>query len=175
MTFLKIIRPLEGGLSNDPQDSGGLTKFGVTLGLLKQIAYDTNKDGIVDAKDIYALTYPHVRKVVIKAKIYKPSFDKLQFEDAFHMINWAWASGSWRGKFFVPLFTKSLHTLPDYSRHITLNVIRSHFYRNLIKRRPKDRKFRPGWFAKSIQSSFRAIFGLSLPHYSFYKNFKYEK
>ena len=43
---------LEGGFVNDPLDSGGATKFGVTLETAKRYNLDVNKDGKVDIKDI---------------------------------------------------------------------------------------------------------------------------
>ena len=49
-------RRWEGGLSNDKHDPGGLTKWGVTLGLLVALALDFNRDGRVDAKDLEAMT-----------------------------------------------------------------------------------------------------------------------
>ncbi len=46
----------EGGESNDPDDKGGHTRYGVSLRFLKQIKGDVNGDGHVDSADIRALT-----------------------------------------------------------------------------------------------------------------------
>jgi hypothetical protein len=48
----------EGGLSEDKRDSGGTTKAGISLRMLLSIPLseaDINNDGVINAKDIYAL------------------------------------------------------------------------------------------------------------------------
>lgn len=56
----------EGGFVNDPQDSGGATKYGISLKWLSsltlepEIAHlDQNGNGVIDAEDIAALTRNH--------------------------------------------------------------------------------------------------------------------
>lgn len=39
-----------------PGDRGGPTKFGITLATLQAIKYDTLNDGVIDARDVQALT-----------------------------------------------------------------------------------------------------------------------
>ena len=45
----------EGGYVNDPDDPGGATKHGVTLGTLRGLGLDLTGDGQVDAADVKAL------------------------------------------------------------------------------------------------------------------------
>ncbi len=51
----EIIRR-EGGYVNDPDDPGGATKFGVTLGTMKRLGLDLNADGRINSRDVRALT-----------------------------------------------------------------------------------------------------------------------
>jgi lysozyme family protein len=53
----------EGGFVNDSQDSGGATKYGISLKWLSSLALepeiahlDQNHNGVIDAEDIHALT-----------------------------------------------------------------------------------------------------------------------
>lgn len=46
----------EGGFVNDPDDPGGATKFGVTLGTMRRLGIDKTGDGKVTAADVRALT-----------------------------------------------------------------------------------------------------------------------
>ncbi len=46
----------EGGFVNDPDDPGGATKHGVTLGTLRRLGIDVTRDSRIDVKDVKALT-----------------------------------------------------------------------------------------------------------------------
>ena len=46
----------EGGFVNDPDDPGGATKYGVTLGTLRKLGLDLTGDGHVDVADVKAMT-----------------------------------------------------------------------------------------------------------------------
>ena len=52
---LKILLANEGGLTDDPDDPGGLTLYGVTLGMLREEKYDVDGDGDVDLDDVRSL------------------------------------------------------------------------------------------------------------------------
>jgi lysozyme family protein len=45
----------EGGYVNDPDDPGGATKHGVTIGTMQRLGLDLNRDGRIDATDVRAL------------------------------------------------------------------------------------------------------------------------
>ena len=51
----EIIRR-EGGYVNDPDDPGGATKYGVTLGTMQRLGLDINSDGRINSRDVRALT-----------------------------------------------------------------------------------------------------------------------
>jgi len=46
----------EGGFVNDPDDPGGATKYGVTIGTMRRLRLDLTGDGLVGVADVHALT-----------------------------------------------------------------------------------------------------------------------
>lgn len=51
----KEIVAREGGFVNDPDDPGGATNFGVTLGTLRRLGLDVDGDGEIDVGDVQSL------------------------------------------------------------------------------------------------------------------------
>lgn len=58
----EIIRR-EGGYVNDPDDPGGATKYGVTLGTMKRLGLDINSDGRINTRDVRALTQAQAAEI----------------------------------------------------------------------------------------------------------------
>ena len=56
----------EGGYVNDPDDPGGATKFGVTLGTMQRLGIDLNRDGAVTARDVRLLTVDQAVDTYVK-------------------------------------------------------------------------------------------------------------
>ena len=56
----------EGGFVNDPSDPGGATKYGVTLGTMRGLGMDLNRDGRVDVADVKALDRPQATDIFIE-------------------------------------------------------------------------------------------------------------
>ena len=67
----------EGGYVNDPDDPGGATKYGVTLGTLRRLGRDLTGDGRVDARDVRALSRDEARAIFIRDYYRAPGIAQL--------------------------------------------------------------------------------------------------
>lgn len=72
----EIIRR-EGGYVNDPNDPGGATKYGVTLGTLQRLGLDINSDGRIDGRDVRALTRAQAAEIFKKHYFEAPKINLL--------------------------------------------------------------------------------------------------
>jgi lysozyme family protein len=67
----------EGGFVNDPDDPGGATNHGVTIGTLRGLGTDLNRDGAIDAADVRALSAEEAVGIYIRHYYEKPRIDLL--------------------------------------------------------------------------------------------------
>lgn len=67
----------EGGYVNDPDDPGGATNFGVTIGTMRSLGLDLNGDGRVDAADVRKLDRAKAAQIYIEHYFRKPRLDRL--------------------------------------------------------------------------------------------------
>ena len=67
----------EGGFVNDPDDPGGATKHGVTIGTMKRLGVDLDRDGDVDIDDVKLLTVDKAAAIYLKHYFYGPKIDQL--------------------------------------------------------------------------------------------------
>ncbi|OOY22257.1 peptidoglycan-binding protein [Thioclava sp. DLFJ5-1] len=67
----------EGGYIDDPDDPGGATKHGVTLGTLRRLGRDLTGDGRVDEMDIRALDPAQAAEIFIEHYYKSPRIDRL--------------------------------------------------------------------------------------------------
>lgn len=67
----------EGGFVDDPDDLGGATNMGVTIGTLRRLGVDVNGDGIVDVNDVKELTKQDVSKIYKQQYFYAPRISEL--------------------------------------------------------------------------------------------------
>lgn len=72
----EIIRR-EGGYVNDPDDPGGATKYGVTIGTMKRLGLDINRDGRIDTRDVRALTKAQAADIFKKQYFEAPKIGML--------------------------------------------------------------------------------------------------
>lgn len=67
----------EGGYVNDPDDPGGATKFGVTIGTMRQLAMDLTGDGRITPADVRALRRDQARQIFIDRYFVRPGIARL--------------------------------------------------------------------------------------------------
>ncbi|GHC44116.1 holin-associated N-acetylmuramidase [Neogemmobacter tilapiae] len=67
----------EGGFVNDPDDPGGATKYGVTLGTLRRLGLDLTGDGAVGIPDVQALTRDRAEAIFVEHYFQKPGIGNL--------------------------------------------------------------------------------------------------
>lgn len=67
----------EGGYVNDPDDPGGATNHGVTLGTMRRLGMDLNGDGRIDAADVRALSPAGAARVYVDHYYREPRLDRL--------------------------------------------------------------------------------------------------
>jgi len=67
----------EGGFVNDPDDPGGATKYGVTIGTMKRLGMDLDGDGDVDTADVQALRIEDATRIFLRNYFAGPRIDLL--------------------------------------------------------------------------------------------------
>ena len=67
----------EGGFVNDPDDPGGATNHGVTIGTLRRLGMDLTGDGKVTEADVRRLTRPQAVGLFVEHYCRRPRIDAL--------------------------------------------------------------------------------------------------
>ncbi|PRY25920.1 putative peptidoglycan binding protein [Aliiruegeria haliotis] len=67
----------EGGYVNDPDDPGGATKYGVTIGTMKRLGLDLDGDGRITSRDVRRLDRKQATGIFIEHYFRRPRIDDL--------------------------------------------------------------------------------------------------
>lgn len=67
----------EGGFVNDPDDPGGATNHGVTIGTLRRLGIDVNRDRRIDLADVKALTRAQAVEIYLEHYYRRPAIAAL--------------------------------------------------------------------------------------------------
>jgi len=73
----KEIVAREGGFVNDPDDPGGATNHGVTIGTLRRLGLDVTRDGRIDTADVRRLTRAQAIEIYIEHYFARPRIGAL--------------------------------------------------------------------------------------------------
>ena len=80
MEILEVAKEIvarEGGFVNDPDDPGGATNNGVTLGTLRHLGLDLNRDGTVDTRDVKELSEQQAADIFVDEYYHRMKIDAL--------------------------------------------------------------------------------------------------
>ncbi|WP_432254557.1 holin-associated N-acetylmuramidase [Limimaricola sp. AA108-03] len=67
----------EGGYVDDPDDPGGATNYGVTIGTLRRLGRDLDGDGVVTKADLKRLTAGQAADIFVEHYFRRPRIDAL--------------------------------------------------------------------------------------------------
>lgn len=157
----------EGGYSDDPDDKGGATNYGISLRFLKSLytrgyrKADVNRDGIIDPKDIQELTLPIV-KDMYRIEFWKPieaiknEILAIKVFDAGVNIGIRKAISILQGCLDVNvdgvIGPKTLKSLEKEKHGIILQAFIDRlcgYYYHIVYTQPKQHKFLKGWLARA--------------------------
>jgi lysozyme family protein len=149
----------EGGYGNIVGDSGGATKYGVTIATWKMLSDspDKNGDGVVNAEDMKLLTLDDARMVN------KKFWDKIQGDKivnqsvAMAIADFLWNSGGVAVKKLQRILgldddgifgAKTLRAVNDADPeqlHAKITESRKNYFYAIVRAKPITKKFLNGW------------------------------
>lgn len=159
----------EGGLTDDLDDKGGLTKYGVTLQEWIDNGYDKNKDGHIDGIDLRAIT-PDDAAVIAKKYYWDiVKGDQINNQSIAEFIaDWAYNSGTKNVVIKLQhLFSLTpdgivgsktleyLNTKPQEELFNQLKIRRESFYRAIVRANASQTKFLKGWLIRNNSFKFK--------------------
>jgi len=154
----------EGGYVNDPHDPGGATKYGVTIGTMRSLGLDLDRDGDVDTRDVQLLTVDQATQIFIRHYFEKPKI--AQLPECLHATVFDMQVNS--GSNAVKILQRMCNLIPDTGNAISADgaigpitiakvtaahkqmgdlirdaygIERRNYYFSLADRRPTSRKY----------------------------------
>jgi len=142
-TLIDDILRREGGYVNNPNDKGGPTKYGITLGTLAGTGRwgDFDKDGDVDAEDVKIMSIQDAKALYLKQYV-EPFSNYILWRDLHELLV---DSGVQHGVSRVLTWLQDIKsTDPDLIYKLLLTR-RMRFYGEIITKRPQNAVFAAGW------------------------------
>ncbi|MGL4519612.1 MAG: glycoside hydrolase family 108 protein [Phocaeicola sp.] len=149
----------EGGFVDDPQDLGGATNMGVTIGTWRQVGYDKDGDGDIDIDDLKLLTKQEVVDRVLKPHYWdRWKADNIASQSVANIVvDWVWASGAHGIKRVQKLLgvkadgivgnitLAALNSVSPLTMFGRIKQDRIRFIDEICASRPANNKFKRGW------------------------------
>lgn len=158
--FTAFLFKWEGGISNDPDDPGGLTNRGVTLKTWLAYGMDLNRDGLIDEKDLLLLTQEDVVRIILKPHYWDHcQADRIDTQAIANMlVDWYWCSGALAIRkvqrllgincdgIVGPQTLNAINRYPDQQELFEgIRRERLEYLQRICEARPLNRKFLRGW------------------------------
>lgn len=163
MANINILAPFilswEGGVSNNKNDSGGLTNKGVTLAVWTKHGRDINGDGVVDGNDLVTITDEDAIKIMKLLYWDTVKADKIASQNVANiLVDWAWNSGVGRAAKEVQTIVgatadgiigeKSIAAINAMNSEDLFKKIfaaRLNYINKIVAGNPKNQVFEKGW------------------------------
>ena len=166
---MKTVLRHEGGLTNDKNDPGGITNWGISLRYIKQAHIDPNGDGKEDSSDIIHLTLTEADNIY-----YRQWFEKYHYGDIkdqavmTDILDFSINAGAKQchkivqrainniSKTKVPVngvlgqsTIALMNSLDSINLHQSINYEQKKFYRDIVKHNPHLQVFLKGWLKRA--------------------------
>lgn len=162
--YLKVILRHEGGLANDKDDPGRITRYGISIRFLKKENIDVDGDGDVDADDILVMTKEKAG-IIYKEYFYNILYNVPDGLLKLHLFDMGVNAGS---RIAIKILQRALGLKDDgVIGPITLTAIntvpkivdiyikaRKDYYYDCCLRNPKLKKFLKGWYNRVDSTEF---------------------
>ena len=160
--LLPFIEKWEGGYVNDPQDLGGATNMGVTIGTWKTVGYDKDGDGDIDVDDLKQITREDMKECVLRPHYWnRCRADEIKSQAIANiMVDWVWASGVTGIKQVQTLLgvkvdgivgEKTLNAINSAQQRdlfLLIKEARIAYVEHICTKRPANLRFRKGWLRR---------------------------
>lgn len=165
----KVVLNHEGGYSNDKHDNGGATSYGISLGFLTAEKIDIDGDNDVDIEDVKILTKDQSKEIYYKWFWKRNNIDDIDDTViAVKVFDMAVNMGGYQANKILKmalndiyeevipvtgiLDNETLSIVNDTEPGLLLGQLRQRqadFYRAIVAKNPKQKKFLKGWLRRA--------------------------
>lgn len=159
MKLVPFILKWEGGFVDDPDDLGGATNCGVTIGTWRKVGYDKDGDGDIDVDDLKLLSKDDILNRVLKPHYWdRWKANQIKSQSVANiLVDWVWASGTHGIKIPQQLLGVTIDGIVGAKTLAALNArqpeqlfeeikaARVQFIEDICRERPANNKFKKGW------------------------------
>lgn len=157
--LIPFILKWEGGYINDPDDAGGATNMGVTIGTWRKVGYDKDGDGDIDVDDLRLLSKDDVVNHVLKPHYWNRwRADEIKSQSVANiLVDWVWGSGKWgivipqrilgvkQDGIVGPLTLSALNAREPAELFAAIKAARVNYIDDICRKRRANLKFKKGW------------------------------